>query len=170
MPVVLSVFCWFAREIFGNWTVKHCYYKAKTMNITETDRLSFRTWYPGCQRFFLECDERGASSAGRHAEETSGEATRKTFGNRSWKASGTQGTAVGDWWRLMSESMKRRTCLNLVGWFQLPWWSCKYSKKIEPLRHHFIKASVALHDICKYIIQLLLPQFFHVKLSFSCKR
>ena len=148
MLVVLSVFCWVAREIFGNWTVKHCSYKAKTMNIIEPPRLSFRTRYPEYQRFFSRV-RRGASSAGRHAEDTSGEAARKTFGNRAWKASGTQGTAVGDWWRLMSESMKPTTCLNLVGWFQSPWWSCKYSKKIEPLRHHVIKASVALHDICK---------------------
>ena len=57
MLVVLSVFCWVAREIFGNWTVKHCSYKAKTMNITETYRLSFRTRYPEYQRFFLGCDE-----------------------------------------------------------------------------------------------------------------
>ena len=55
------------------------------MNITETYRLSFRPWYPGYQRFFLECDE-----------DTSGEAARKTFGNHSSKASGTQGTAMGD--------------------------------------------------------------------------
>ena len=33
------------------------------MNITETYRLSFRPWYPGYQRFFLECDEELRRSA-----------------------------------------------------------------------------------------------------------
>ena len=61
------------------------------MNITETYRLSFRPWYPGYQRFFLECDEELRRSA-----DTPKTRARKTFGNHSSKASGTQGTAMGD--------------------------------------------------------------------------
>ena len=72
------------------------------MNITETYRLSFRTRYPEYQRFFLGCDEelrRPADTPKTRAakpREKLSETKNKKKNKKPSKASGTQGTAVGD--------------------------------------------------------------------------